>query len=264
MRVIAKNSVAWRGHHMLMLLVVLGIMLSVTAAHATEAFPTSENPAKGKWTKMKASSFKGDALSAFEQCIRAAKVSDKDRLTEEQCQKLIPLIKGGKCPVLKVPDGVVFDYMNGRESGRSRVTRNVEKALGRSDRALICDLGDLTFAYWFTGEKGKSCENVGIVFMAPSTNPPSAILLPPPKASPAPAVPLSVVPAPAGPSGRMVCYRPQFSNPVDSGASQWLNGVQVESCCCGDGVSVPSFSFNMQSSIQSSGSADEQCEWVPN
>ena len=115
---------------------------------------------------MKPASFRADMLSVIEQCNRAAKASPTDRLTTDMCQKLPALIQDGKCrKEPSVPDGIVFDFMNGHESGRSRVTTGVKKALGRSDPALVCDLGDRTFAYWFTGEK-RSCNNIGIVFTA--------------------------------------------------------------------------------------------------
>lgn len=170
MRVIAKTQTKY-GQIMLALLLVVGSFMLLTTSVQAAELPTSENPEKGNWTAMKPSSFKVDMTSVIEQCNRAAAASKKDRLTTAMCQKLPTLIQSGRCQKRQVPDGVVFDYMNGSESGQSRVTRNVKKVLGRSDSATICNLGNRTFAYWFTGEEGVSCNNVGIVFTAPPLRP---------------------------------------------------------------------------------------------
>ena len=66
-----------------------------------------------------------------------------------------------------VPDGVVHNFMNGRQNGKSFVTRTVMKKLGRTDRALLCDLGGGVHAYWYTGVQGQSCNNVGFSFVIP-------------------------------------------------------------------------------------------------
>jgi hypothetical protein len=193
---IAQNQ-TWCGRMLALLLVMGSLVLFMTSAKAAE-FPTSENPAKGNWTAMKPSSFPASLTSILEQCNRAAHVSNSDRLTTAMCQKLPSLVSSKRCKVDMVPDDLVLDYMNGRESGQSRLTFGVKKALGRSDRATICDLGNRTFAYWFTGEKGKSCNNVGIVFTAP----PRKVAPPPPltpiKPAPDPG-PLKVAP-PVNPS----------------------------------------------------------------
>ena len=97
-------------------------------------------------------------------------------------------------------------------------------------------------------------------------------LLPIPKDS---ATPLPVAPpvyssppetrkaGPTPPAGRMVCYPVQFSQPVDSGTAQYLSGFHLDSCCCGEGIVVPSYSFRIEGSVKSAGST-EKCEWVPN
>ena len=202
---IAKTQIKCGQILLALLTVITGFVLTMTSARAAE-LPTSENPAKGNWTVMKPSSFPASMASVITQCNRAAQVSGNDRLTTAMCQKLPAMIQGKQCKIDMVPDGKVLDLMNGHESGQSRVTFNVNKALGRFDRAVICDLGNRTYAYWFTGEKGKSCNNVGIVFVAPPTQPllpikpgPSVSPLPvaPPAASPPPEV-KTADPAPPG------------------------------------------------------------------
>lgn len=133
---------------------------------ASDNLPSSVNPAKGKWTKMRPASFAPTSASAREQCLRAANVDAQDRLTPAMCETLEAKLKGGECRKVLVADGVVFNFMNGRLNGHSGLTLDVEKSLGRTDPALLCDLGDRTFVYWFVGDKGKSCNNVGIVFVA--------------------------------------------------------------------------------------------------
>ncbi len=199
MRAIAQTQ-NWYKRMLVLLLVMAGLVLAVTSVRAAD-LPTSENPAAAKWSKMKPSSFTASISSILEQCNRAAEVSKSDRLTLNMCQKMAPMIAGKKCPVVMVPDGIVFDYMNGQINGRSGVALNVEKAIGRQDRALLCDLGNRTYAYWFTGHKdGKgnemSCNNVGIAFVAKpkSAAPLSPITTPPGFKSPPPVTSTTVPP----------------------------------------------------------------------
>jgi hypothetical protein len=198
MRVIAKTQIKYGQILLALLTVITGFVLMMTSARAAE-LPTSENPAKAKWETMKPSSFQASIASVLEQCNRAAGVSKDDRLTVKMCQEMAPMIADKKCSVVMVPDGTVFDLMNGQVNGRSGVALNQKKALGREDRALLCDLGNRTYAYWFTGEKGKSCNNVGIVFVAPPTKaapPTPAKSEPPPPPSPASSAPPATQPPP--------------------------------------------------------------------
>lgn len=224
---------------------LMALIAVAVPSWASDTLPTSENSARQPWKKMKPSSFPVDMISVLQQCNRAAKVSGTDRLTTAQCQNLPGLIEAGKCEVKQVPDGIVFDYMNGHESGHSRVARGVKKALGGEDRALICNLGNRTFAYWFTGDKGKSCNNIGIVFTAVP-----AVVVP----APAPAPTQSPVPV-AGvcgsnakrysatetnwSSGGNFCASGEQSPrstvfPLAGGSTQWSclgkNGGKDESC----------------------------------
>lgn len=147
----------------------LTALLMIALPSWASDLPTSENPATGKWTRMRPTSFSPTLRSAIEQCNRTAAVDAKDRLTPEKCVRFEELLRGSECRKVLVIDGVVFDFMNGRESGQSRVTRHVAKQIGRPDVALLCDLGDRVHAYWFMGDQGRSCNNVGIVFEASPT-----------------------------------------------------------------------------------------------
>ncbi len=147
---------------------LMALLLTVVGmpSWANPQLPTSENPAKGNWTKMHPTSFAPTVESALEQCERTAKLDSNDRLTPEMCQVLEQKLKAKTCQSVSVADGVVFDHMNGRVSGRSQVTHHVKKLLGRNDPALLCDLGDEVYAYWFVGDTGRSCNNVGFVYVA--------------------------------------------------------------------------------------------------
>ncbi len=174
---------------LMLIRVVLTALLVMVAlpSWASDPLPTSENPASGKWTRMRPTSFSPTLASAIEQCKRTASVDANDRLIPEKCVVLEEKLRASECRKVLVRDGVVFDYMNGRESGRSMVTRKVEKAIGRPDVALLCDLGDRVFVYWFVGDKGKSCNNVGVVFaMPPSVPAPTAPPAPKPADPPPP------------------------------------------------------------------------------
>ena len=165
----------------LVLFVSMGLIAAMPASAQSITFPSSSTPATGVWTKMTPSTFEGTVKSAVEQCLRDAAIEPNDLLTPERCQKMQSLLAAGQCQDVLVPDGVVHDYMNGRTSGRSFVTRNVKKQLGRSDRALLCELGGGVHAYWYTGIRGQSCNNVGITILVPTPPPPPPAPPPPPK-----------------------------------------------------------------------------------
>lgn len=145
---------------------LMALLIVALPSWASDTLPTSENPAKGNWNKMRPTSFAPTIQSAREQCDRTAKLDPNDRLTPASCELLEKQLKAGECRKVLVKDGVVHDFMNGREGGHSFVTKNVEKKLGRLDPALLCDLGDRTFVYWYIGKKDESCNNIGVVFTA--------------------------------------------------------------------------------------------------
>lgn len=148
--------------------VALMALLTIFASStwASEQLPTSENPALGDWTRMRPTSFAPTIESAREQCDRTARADPNDRLTPAHCERLEQQLQAKQCREVAVPDGVVFDHMNGRENGRSHLTHGVKKMLGRDDPAFLCDLGDRVFAYWFVGND-KSCHNIAVVFSPP-------------------------------------------------------------------------------------------------
>lgn len=148
----------------------LAFVLAVLAAFACGresvaqgAFPTSQNQSRGMWTNMVPNHFpEATPERARDQCLQQARQDANDALTTERCDRLRDMLLHQVCTVVSVPDGVMFDFMN--EPGRVR--RNVTKRLGRNDRALQCDLGDGVVAHYFTGEPGRSCNNLAIMFTA--------------------------------------------------------------------------------------------------
>ncbi len=131
------------------------------------SLPSSTQPAAGEWRVMRPSSFNGTIASAVEQCERDAALVADDLLTPERCVRLRTMLSGNQCAEVMVEDGIVHDFMNGRQNGKSFVTKNVKKSLGRKDRALLCDLGAGVYAYWYTGVRGVSCNNIGISIVIP-------------------------------------------------------------------------------------------------
>lgn len=160
------------------LLMALGFS---TPALATQNLPSSSNPASGRWTKMTPSSFPGTIRSAREQCLRDVALDRTGQVTVEKCELLLRMLSSGQCAIVMVPDGTVHDIMNGRVNGRSTVTHNVEKRLGRLDQATLCDLGNGVHAYWYTGVLKVSCNNVAFSFVTPPPPPPVAVVPPKPK-----------------------------------------------------------------------------------
>lgn len=152
----------------LMWVALLALLTIASPSWASEtSLPTSENPAVGDWTRMRPTSFAPTIQSAREQCDRTAAENASDRLTPAHCERLEQQLEAKQCKEVAVRDGVVFDAMNGRENGRSHITHGVKKKLGRNDPALLCNLGDQVYVYWFVGDPGKSCHNVGVVFAPP-------------------------------------------------------------------------------------------------
>ena len=144
------------------------------------SLPSSTAPATGFWRVMHPSTFSGTVASAIEQCQHDAELSTTDQLTPEKCALAERLLSSNQYVTVLVPDGIKHDMMNGRQDGRSFVSRNVEKQTGRMDRAIVLDLGDGVFMYWYTGVRNQSCNNVAFSFVVTPIN----LTSPPPNAPP--------------------------------------------------------------------------------
>ncbi len=219
----------------------LGLCLCFTAlAQSTPiTLPTSKNPSLRDWEKMHPTSFQPTVDSARSQCNRSADLSATDELTPAMCVEFELKLKNKTCSVVTVPDGIVFDLMNGLINGRSGVTQNVRNKLGREDRAQLCDLGNNVHAYWFEGVKDQSCNNVGFVFSAPPLPPPVPVEIPPEK-----------------PTKRWVCTTEHFEQHYH-GDHLHLPGVYIPGC---NDVYVSGLSVS-GGTLQSRGSSD-MCRWV--
>lgn len=229
-----KSSFLWAqvlARWFLTVLSVLGLMAASLPASAQSALPTSALPAKGSWDHMIPSSFRGSLSSAFGQCQRDEAISPTDPLTPDKCDSFKAKLALGECRVVSVPDGIVFDILNGRWGGKSGFKFGMRKHTGREDRALLCDLGDGVWGYWFTGIHGQSCNNVAFVFV------------PKPVATPAP-------PPPQPPPVRV------YFGQVNSDTLAYQPAVVLPHCdCCGNtGVLyAPGFVIPAGPGVQSQG-----------
>lgn len=203
-------------------------------------FPSSPLTPDWGWQNMHPSSFKPTVRSAYRQCLESAWVSESDPLTEAHCETLRAELQkedageSSQCREVLVPDGITFNYMNGHIAGRHGVTQLVQKLLGRLDRATLCSLGDGVYSYWFRGDSGKSCNNVGFV----------------------------IRPEPKPATGKWVC-RLSSTGQVVSGGNQalYLPSVDLSSCCCGgESFTVPSLFYRSDSTIQV-GKPKVICDW---
>lgn len=156
-----------------LVIVILALSgLGTSAAYPTDAPELPSSQAAGQfhiWKNMHPSSYTVDMNSVREQCDRA--VPTENWLTAKHCELLPQIIAEGQCQIVMVPDGIKLDRLlgrvNGDPKGESRPWPRQEKQTGRLDRALLCDLGDGVSAYWFTGDPGRSCNNVGFVYVPP-------------------------------------------------------------------------------------------------
>ncbi|MCB9814308.1 hypothetical protein H6784_02715 [Candidatus Nomurabacteria bacterium] len=203
---------------LLSVLVAFG-MLTAQSASAQTTLPTSVLPAKGEWKHMVPSSFDGTIASAFEQCERDAALSDSDPLTLEKCDVLKVKLTLGECKKdVMVPDGIVFDILTGRQKGQSRVWFNMLKNLGRDDLSELCDLNDGVYAYWFSGIRNQSCNNVAFVFVPQSK--PVAVTPPKPKGN---------------------CRQVPVRNNGLLPSSQIYQGFAQDNCCCEGSTYIPTY-----------------------
>jgi hypothetical protein len=259
----------------LAVLVIVGFIGGLSAAYAAGAqlqLPSSQT--RGyfhPWKKMHPSTFDLSMDSVWEQCTRTEPT--EPWLTPKHCTLLTEKLEAKQCKVVMVPDGIKLDRLLGRVSGGtgdSRPWARQEKRTGRLDRAMLCDLGDGVHSYWFTGDKGKSCNNVSFVYLPPSSKPQLAVT-----PSPVPALPpvvkrlestpkLSPVPTQTPvPQGQWVCVMVPVGVAVQSAVEHQLEGFVLRNdCCCDDTLVVPSHNFHLGSTLQSAGYA-EQCFFQP-
>ncbi len=148
---------------------ILIVALLMALGFSTPALAANGNV----WRVMNPSTFAATEQSILEQFDRVARLDS--RLTAEKRAKLASMLSANQGIVEQVPDGIRLNYLTGRRDGQSSVYQGMLKELGRSDRALKFDLGDGVIVYWFTGDKGRSCNNIGVVIAPPvavADNPP--------------------------------------------------------------------------------------------
>lgn len=231
---------------------VIGLVMQMAFAGGLfAALPASaqnlpSSPAQGSfspWRTMHPSSFDVDMFSVIEQCERARPT--EKWLTSAHCQRLPELISNGKCSVEWVPDGTRLDRLLGRVDGdsgkESKAWARQEKQTGRKDRALLCDLGKGVYAYWFTGDKNKSCNNVAFVYI-----PPKQVR----------------IPLPVVEEDELVCFDEPLGgvNSPPEGEVLFQNSALIESCCCDKaGDYVPSLYVDQRSAPTVSHGSTRRC-----
>lgn len=239
-----KKQRLWaRTWHMTLVAWLLFFSSQVSAAKPADAtlnLPSSKSSEKFHlWLTMHADSYLGTIDSALSQCYNTVFVADY--LNSSKCQLFGEMLESGQCMEDLVKDGTRLTHMNGRVNGdpkgESKAWTNQEKATGRLDRALLCELGDGVSAYWFTGVPGQSCNNVGFVYNEPEV--------------------VEFVPPPPPPT---VVTQPQrymqHTGVVRSDSVQYVSGVTVPGCCGQCDLNIPSVMTVIQDGdgLQSSGS----------
>lgn len=221
----------WRSVGAIFVLCFSGLS-AVTPAGAQD-LPSSATPPKGVWETMVPSSFQGTIADALRQCKEQAGRNPADQLTVEKCFLMEAQLSAGQCEVVpQVPDGIVCDYLSGLQHGKSHVWQGMEKRLGRTDRALLCDLGDNVYTYWFTGIQGQSCNNICSVIEEPE-------------------------------AGELVCFDVPFDggNDPHPGSHFHLYGVYHPHACgstcgCNDALYIPDLHLQFQETQESNGTTE--------
>jgi hypothetical protein len=224
----------------IVLLCAVATVVIPAGAESIKSLPSSSLPAKSEWKKMRPASFEATNESAYKQCLRTAGLSDGDALNYEKCLILKDKLEHAErypvdeqCHWTLVPDDIVFNYMNGITNGRSGVKQLVKKKLGREDKAQLCSLGHGWYSYFFRGDAGKSCNNVGFVYVMPTP--------------------------PTPPVKEVIKYhKVLFSDPVHSGTYQHLDALLIENCC-GRDIFIPSYNFYLEdNSLKSTGYTEQR------
>ena len=189
------------------LLLALGFSASTAFAADPPTLPSSPTAAR-PWLKMNSTTFPVSTVSVLEQFDRVSRYDL--RLMPQDRARLDAMLETGQGIEVWVPDGIGLDYLTGRVNGKPGVYRGMRKQLGGSHRALMFDLGNGKTVYWFTGQKGISCNNIGVVIYSP-----------PPIAFQSPPLPKKVV-------CRMVAVR---STDYEGVGYTQLPGFILPSCC---------------------------------
>lgn len=181
-----------------------------SSATAANSLPSSDQNITRRWLRMNPSTFAVSNAAVLEQYDRAARLDS--RLTPEKRAHLATMLQAKEGVEVMVPDGICLDWLTGRFEGSPFVYSGMCKGLGRNDRALMYDLKDGVTIYWFTGERGKSCNNIGIVIK---------------KKPPPPGVPAE----PAKPK-KLVCQTVYSQRQSQSTQGVFISSLYLVDCCC--------------------------------
>jgi hypothetical protein len=150
----------------------LALGMAVPATAQNSQLPTSSAEMTGTWRVMNPTTFQLSHAAILNQYDRVAAVDA--RMTAEKRTLLERMLASGGGREVWVPDGVDLDYLTGRRQGQPHVYERMEKQIGRTDRAILFDLGDGVSLYWFTGTR-ESCNNIGIVINEPRPSEPLVV-----------------------------------------------------------------------------------------
>ncbi|MCB9812561.1 hypothetical protein H6778_02800 [Candidatus Nomurabacteria bacterium] len=195
--------------------------------------PSSAEAPQGLWLNMIPKSYGEDIATVRKVCEQNAAISPVDALMKEKCNRLVRQLQAGECEVVWVPDGIRLSLLNGLQHSKPHTWFNMEKQTGRSDRALLCDLSEGLYSYWFTGDGAKSCNNLGFVFR----------------------------PLPPTPHAEWVCKMvPVNTSWLSTRQPDWLGSITSENCCCGIESVTPELDLSFRNTLQSTGYT-EVCGW---
>ena len=201
----------------LALTMALGLSVGCTPAYASTpaattstALPSSDEILSRHWLRMNPTTFSASNAAVLEQYDRAAKLDS--RLTAEKRAHLAQMLQNGQGIQVMVPDGIGLDYLTGRFEGLPFVYVGMIKKLGRDDRALKFDLGEGVTFYWFTGARGVSCNNIGIVIKRPP-------------------VPFGMAPPPPKPH-KVVCQTVYAQKQQQPPEGTFISSLYLPNCCC--------------------------------
>jgi hypothetical protein len=142
------------------LLFLPGLLLAAEQS-ASNSLPTSKNPSQGFWKKMHLGANPKTIEAARSQCDRFADMTLDDNFTLVHCVVLQEKLTNGQCKEVVVgdEDNVTHDFLGGRNNSTAR---NTTKLTGTNDPALLCDMNDGLYAYWYMQSSEESCNNLGI------------------------------------------------------------------------------------------------------